>query len=558
METLLVAARAEADSSRLHISPTFVSLIFRLEMTESQLQENTVGFKLKRALEDGKHQTLALRETMLGVRKYNMATTVVFKLKEQLYAITELLESLGTVTLVTKSSSGNQSKKKRKSESSDNSATSTSIKESVTPLDTFQGSTLSTNGHIRTDSIENTMVNDLEFFLKMDKKYGESLKPFLDSVKDISLNYNNNDMLKKETNNPPVKQTQQQVVNCVQKPKSALRTQSAINRDKGGPKIQTRLSKSAREDGRGGVTNSCLNDVDMSYVPFEEQGPESKELAKRRALSVRYHDFDFVKEITAINDETEEEEESAPVAGKSVIAANSAVKHTVRLQSPGSLSTASTSICSVSYKPSSSLASGAVYITPSERRKSSSYFQYTARFHTKKHPDETDLCRLTGITALNNGQVVVADINHLQIMLFGSDFTYLDALECPSPCGLTKVSENTVAVTLFHNRKVLLVKLTSIHIIRCKEFHVPCHEPLFAVSYRGGRYFVLCFAGDIHTLDDDGRQLCMIETGINAGEARHLDVDEGANMFFVSGHDRVCCFNSAGMLALIINICISE
>ncbi|XP_045178312.2 uncharacterized protein LOC123538340 isoform X2 [Mercenaria mercenaria] len=513
-----------------------------MEMTESVLKENIIGFKLKRTLEEGKKQALAIREAMLEVNKYNMAAAVDFKLKEPLYSITERLDSLGTVALL--SSPGNKMRGKQLQRAG---APEPKIPagEADVSLDTF----LTSNEESRSASIEETMINDLEFVLEMGTKYGHSLQPFLDSIKDISFNYNNNQISKKEMKHSQMIKRRPKLIDCEQKPKSALRAQSAKNEDNSSQRIHTRLSKSAREDGRSaGGENLCLNDVEMSYVPFEEQGPESKEVKRKktRAMSVRYHDFDFVKEITAIKDDVETETEKVMKVTNTVISSDGVIKDIVRMHSPGSQSTVSTTLSSVSYKPSSSLASGPVYIPSSQLRKSNSFFNYVARFHTKKHPYETDLCRLTSIVALDNGQIVVSDINHLQIMLFGSDFSYLDSLECPSPCGLGQVSENTVAVTLFHNRKVMQVKVHTIHLVRYKEFNIPCQESLFAVSHRHERCFVLCFAGDIHILDDDGRQLAILETGINAGEARHMDIDREAKMIFVSGHDRVSCFTDTG------------
>ncbi|XP_060580097.1 uncharacterized protein LOC132736901 [Ruditapes philippinarum] len=515
----------------------------RLEVTEAVLKENVVGFKLKRALEEGKQQAIAARETILEIRKCHMASAVDFTLKEQLCAIAEQLDSLGNLTLHTPV--GNQVHK-LKVQQINGTGSNISSNETTIAKDTF----LTSVEENRSSSIETTMLNDLDFVLKMDTKYGHALKPFLDSIKDMSIKFNSNyktknGITKNGIKRLTAKETRPQLLNCEQKPKSSLRTQSAANGEERSQKIHTRLSKSAREDGRTVGENACLNDVEMPYVPFEEQGPDSK-LMKKKQTSVRYHEFDFIREITAVQDDAKVETENGSKTSQPVFLTDEVIKDFIRTTSPGSQSTSSTTLSTVSYKPSNSLASGPVFIPSSEQRKSNSFFKYIARFHTKKHPYETDLCRLAGIVALDNGQVVVSDINHLKIMLFGPDFTYLDSLECPSPCGLTQVSEDIVAVTLFHNRKVMQVKVHTIHLSRQREFNIPCKESLFAVSYQDGRYFVLCFAGDIHILDDDGRQTAILETGINAGEARHLDVDRESKFIFVSGHDRISCFTESG------------
>lgn len=494
-------------------------------------------------IEDGRHQTLAVREAMLEVRKSDMAEAVDFKLKEQLYSILELLDSLGTVAPVTSHRDQLSMKEHENSNDMENNMLGKGIDASVNSVPDVK----SMKEDTRLEYMEQNKINELKLIMELDSKYEHSLKPFLNSVKH-SFDYTHQTTTT-ETKQSTHLHNNKQLLNCVQTPKYALRPQSDRTGSINGPKIRSRLSKSAREDGRNPLSgNICLNDVAMAYVPFEEQGPESRVAKKKKSsLTVRYHDFDLVKEITSINKTPEATPTNDMVVSNSFISSGGIVQDLVRLPIVGSYGTSILS--SVSYKPHSSLASGPTHITPSGLRNSKSYFKYTARFHTKKHPYETDLCRLTNILALDNGQIVVSDINHLHIMLFGHDYAYLDALECPSPCGLCHVTENTIAVTLFHNRKILLVKVHTIHLIRHKELHVPCKETLYAVCFREGRYFVLCFAGDIHVLDDDGRQIDVIQTGMNAGQARNMDihVDGDATMIFASGHDRVSCFNESGM-----------
>ncbi|WAR18330.1 hypothetical protein MAR_000168 [Mya arenaria] len=498
----------------------------KLQRTESLLKENLVGFKLKRTIDEGKQQSLRMRNALLEIRKYDMPLGLEFQVSDQLDTVIESAAPLGDCSL--KLSSRQNSRNPR-------TGSCFLTTESISGVDDYETKSTLTNG---TDNPsepfdESDIVGDLEALFALEGKYEHSLKPFLDSVKDLSLKYNIEKVEKANEKRTKLKNSNRTItMNAVQIKQSEMRPKSAIKPHSSMKKITTRLSKSAQEEGRTKATiqrnnNTCLNDI-TRFVPFEEQGPEGDLTRKVRNPVVRYHDFDFVKEITSVSDQNAIIDGDVILQNGSAQGCSFVPQPKPRLRSASSQGSTGTSLSSVSYKPSNSLASRPVYVSASDLDKSSSYFNYIARFHTKKHPLETDLCRLSGIACLDNGQVVVTDINHLQIMLFGPDYHYLDALECPSPSGVTVCDDNTVAVALFHNRKIMLVKT------------------LYDVVHRAGSFYVLCALGDVHVLDGDGKQTAVTSTRIGGGEARYIEVEPEQKRIFISGNGMVVCFDEEG------------
>ena len=497
--------------------------MFRFQIAESLLGENIVGGKLQRTLNGCKELVASTRKTILDFRNYDAATGVEFVLASALVPFVDSVHSLGSVSLVrpnrgTKDLTG-------RGHSYDNDMTPPAVSQSrgiINVGDTKEAGNMST-----------------EQIISLHLKHQLPRMPFLGVTEGngYTQKFRSSASIKTSIIKPSAKFTT-----------SGIRTRSAIdngNTEQKTSHIHMRMSKSAREESRRSMKEmnikALLNDVDRSFDFFEEQGPDNgTPECNDKTQAVRYHDFDIVKEITELSDE--------PV---NIVAQLNPLSGTLpkrkQLKSTSSLSSVCASISSVSYKPSNALASGPVYITIPSGSDLSSYFPYVARFHTKKHPHETDLCRLQGIAALESGHIVVTDISHLQIMLYGPDFHYLDALACPSPCGITSVDKTTVAIALFHAHKVLLVKVHAIHLEKYKEFHVHCTENLYDIIYRPGTFYVLCRAGEVHVLDDDGKQTTLIRLHCNGLEARYLEVDIGQKRLYVSGSERVVAFDFNGL-----------
>ncbi|KAL4224201.1 hypothetical protein ACF0H5_017654 [Mactra antiquata] len=515
----------------------------RLNGLETTLNANLVGTKLKKSISNGKAHSMAARETLMKIKKYEIPSRIEFNITKALRPLLETETTLGSLVFITPTGCEKETfdnnvtiPEQEKVGEGEPKGINTTKETAISNVKLSQH--LAVNG-ISTKrvspSIEDTIVNDFEFILRMGSKYEHSLKPFIDSVKTISCNQTVDKITKKE-NEVPKRDFNREIV-CQQSLKGIPRPRSDNTEKDHNTRVVLRPSKSAREynNSHDQTYNTCLND--FNNEPFEEQGPISDRPYRRgrNNLNVRYNDYDFIKEMTAITDEDEMPifEEYEPQA------ANRNVAQTPRPN-------VGANITSITYKPSSLLSSGPVNITTSTRNSAKSYFRYIARFHTKKHDQETDLCRLASLVALDNGQIVVTDINHLQMMLFAPDFTYLDHLECPSPSGLSVVSQNMVVVALFHNRKIMHVKVNMLHLERHREIHIHCPEPLVAVTYSSHQHFVLCFAGHVHIIDYDGKQIGNVETGIHDGEARFMDVDSDAERILTCGKDRVICFSITG------------
>jgi len=521
-------------------------MICRIERTHTLLKSNLVGTKLTRVIEEGKQAALQMRQALVHAQKQNVPSGLQFSLSDDLAQVVDGRKSLGVIATVVppRNNAGQDSLRSM----GDSSVTSgTSDKEAPPSI------------HLNGTSFEDVdIVQDLETLFAIDNKYEHSLKPFLNDVKQYSAKFKMSVASKKQKDEEKVKPVNKSVLFQAQQRKSStLRPSSESNVIKPlQQKITTRLSKSAREEARKGQKlrqdNVCLNNVGfLTNATFEEQGPERRapvnESENVRSTVVRYHELDFVKEITALTDDAGD----IDAVGDSMTSFVPAPMP--RLRSANSqASVGSSSISSITYKPSYANASRPVYISASEIGQSKSYFKYIARFHTKKHPDETDLCRLSGVACLDSGHVVVTDINHLHVMLFGPDYHFLDSLDVPSPSGIAvnDVHADVVVVTLFHNRKILFIKVHENYLERLHELHVRCSESLYDVACRSNTSYVLCGAGDVHVIDVEGTQTSIVAAGTRTGEARHLEVSADQTHIIVSGDARVICLDSQGKKTL--------
>ena len=307
--------------------------------------------------------------------------------------------------------------------------------------------------------------------------------------------------------------------------------------------------------------------------------------------AVRYQDYDFVKEITALTDNDDEQYASSK---------SSSLRHSPHGSTTTSSSmyvNAGTSVKSIAATTESG---------PSPGGPLKSYFIYKSRFHSKPHREQTDLCRLTGIAAMDDGKVLVSDVSHLQVMLYGKHFNFLYSIQCNSPYGICAMSSNMAAITMYHGRKILLVKVHGIYIEKIRGINIDCAQHLYGVTFRADRLFALCHEGDIHVIElhtkpegmesldheplaeeepkrltkreqekifssafkkgqrwdsDDPldasplycrdleghwKQVKVISTDIQSGTARHIDVLDDGSKIFVSGNGRVTCFDETG------------
>ena len=336
------------------------------------------------------------------------------------------------------------------------------------------------------------------------------------------------------------------------------------------------------------MRNDIVDDFNNEVKTLREEANKS---AKAKQ-AVRYHEYDFVKEITAMTDNDDEE----PYA--------SSKSDSIRPSPQGSTTTMS----SLYVNSGSSVASGAqtTQWIPSAGGTFKSHFNYRSRFHTRPHPEQTDLCRLTGIAAMDDGKVLAADVSHLQVMLFGKHFNFLFAIQCNSPYGICTMSSNMAAITMYHGRKILLIKVHGIYIEKIRGINIDCPEHLYGITFRADRLFALCHVGDVHVIelhtkpegldkinkkdetDEEGpkrltrreqekalttfnkghkwgsddlldqsplycrdldghwKQVQLISTDIKSGTARHIDVLDDGSKIFISGQGRVTCFDESG------------
>ena len=335
------------------------------------------------------------------------------------------------------------------------------------------------------------------------------------------------------------------------------------------------------------LRNDIVDDFNNEVKSLREDANRNVKVKQ----AVHYHDYDFVKEITAMTDNDDE-----PYA--------SSKSDSIRPSPQGSTTTMS----SLYVNSGSSVANGALTmqaaLSPGGTLKS--YFTYRSRFHTRPHPEQTDLCRLTGLAAMDDGKVLVADVSHLQVMLFGKHFNFLFAIQCNSPYGICTMSSNMAAITMYHGRKILLVKVHGIYVEKIRGINIDCAEHLYGITFRADRLFALCHAGDVHIielhtkpegidrinqtaetgegpkrltrreqekvftstfnkghkwgsddpldqsllycrdLDGHWKQVKVISTDIKSGTARHIDVLDDGSKIFISGNGRITCFDESG------------
>lgn len=512
------------------------------------MKENLVGTKLQRTIEDGKKSTALTKKTLLQIWKHSFRARVEFRPNSELSLVLCSIKSLGQVKFISEDSEGNNMVNLEFT-SALNCAEESTTKEKCTEMSLIQ--------NICKESVqtkEKMIHNPYEDTCRFDQSEQQKrLVSFIDSDKITASPTKywgacilQENMSVRKGNFMPKNKIPTGKLDMARPQSASLDSQRTVGRHSN---LQTRLSKSAREENRLDkelITSNPKFLLNTTFSPFEEQGPEKKMRDSEtyhapKQQIVRYDNFDYIKEITALS-----EHAVLPGSTKEFKGSN----NTSRILSPNSQSSTNTSISTVSYKPPHSLASGPFYIK--ERGKSASYFTYFARFHTKKHPDATDLCRLLGITALESGHVVVTDISHRKVMLFDQGFRYLDSIECPSPCGITTVDENTIAVTLFHNNSILLIKVHSIHLERFKEFHIDCPESLYDVVYRHDSYYIMCRLGDVHVLDSGGKQTKVIHLQNLRQQAQQLEVDDGYKRLFISSHENLVCYDFEGMILSLI------
>lgn len=167
------------------------------------------------------------------------------------------------------------------------------------------------------DDCDVGLIKDKGIIQTIELKNGHYLKPIIDSVESMSSRCIHGSKLQEKASSnivtePPNKECAVGI-RCTRKlpgrPQSSIQGENTIPNAN---RIHTRLSKSAREYGRCAAlvdgSNACLAAVKPLWV-FDEQGPE-REMPKvnERNMTVRYYDFDFVKEITtlsALNDSEE-------------------------------------------------------------------------------------------------------------------------------------------------------------------------------------------------------------------------------------------------------------
>ena len=158
-------------------------------------------------------------------------------------------------------------------------------------------------------------------------------------------------------------------------------------------------------------------------------------------------------------------------------------------------------------------------------------------------------CYITGITVLENGNIVVCDNVHDSLQMYNPEHQCISELECLHPWGVIPVSETAVAVTLHYDHKVVLVKaVDTLEQLKEKDILLKCKSSLcFDIKFYAFRLYVLCINSDIHVLDLKGKEYSVIRTGITTNTLKYIDVDIENKELFVSGESGIACLDYKGL-----------
>lgn len=529
----------------------FIVVLFQFRLDRTQQSIEDISHPTTRVLQECKDQVNVLKGILREVKKHEIPTVVEFQLNADIANILKGNKSLGETTLKTltgKKTGSTVSRRKKRPQTT---------KDAERKPNTLMG-------------VDKKLEENKDFKLRQVQSARELREEYLRD-KLIDARDSRNIMRDKLTaSHDESKNINAQTARIMHKSSESLLDLVTTSF----PKDEHRLR------------NDIVDDFNYEVKSLREDANKNK--AKQ---AVRYHDYDFVKEITAMTDNDDEQYSSSK-------------SESIRPSPQGSVTTMS----SLYVNSGSSVASGAPsrHVVPSPGGTLKSYFTYRARFHTKPHPEQTDLCRLTGIAAMDDGKVIVADVSHLQVMLFGKHFNFLFAIQCNSPYGICTMSSNMAAITMYHGRKILLVKVHGIYIEKIRGINIDCPEHLYGITFRADRLFVLCHAGDVHVielhtkpdrldkinnqeepdeeprrlmrreqeknftsvinkgqnwdsydpldasplycrdLDGHWKQVKVINTDIKSGTARHIDVLDDGTRILISGNGRVTCYDESG------------
>ena len=525
-------------------------MYYRLDRTQQSIED--IAHPTSRVLQDCRDQVNVLKGILREVKKHDIPTKVEFQQNTDIANIFKGNKSLGETTLKTlsgKKTGSTVSRRKKRPQ--------TTKDDERKPINVLVG-------------VDRKLDGDKEFKLRQ-----------VQSARELREEYMRDKIIESRDSRNIMRD---KMIASHDAPRGAY-GQSSRHMHKSSESILDLVTSFPKEEHR--LRNDIVDDFNNEVKSLREDA--NKSIKAKQA--VRYHEYDFVKEITAMTDNDDE-----PYA--------SSKSDSVRPSPQGSTTTMS----SLYVNSGSSVASGApttTYISsPGGTLKS--HFNYRSRFHTRPHPEQTDLCRLTGIAAMDDGKVLAADVSHLQVMLFGKHFNFLFAIQCNSPYGICTMSSNMAAITMYHGRKILLVKVHGIHIEKIRGINIDCAEHLYGITFRADRLFALCHAGEVHIielhtkpeglnkinqkaeadedpkrltrreqekaftttfnkghrwgsgdpldqsplycrdLDGHWKQVQVISTDIKIGTARHIDVLDDGSKIFISGNGRVTCFDESG------------
>ncbi|XP_045170020.1 uncharacterized protein LOC123532615 [Mercenaria mercenaria] len=174
-------------------------------------------------------------------------------------------------------------------------------------------------------------------------------------------------------------------------------------------------------------------------------------------------------------------------------------------------------------------------------------FRYFGQFETYKHRTP---CVIPDITLLNDMKLVLIDHYHNSIQLFSKDFFQLDEKSCPYPMGLCRLSNNCIAVTLRRTGQIAIFQVQKTKLQQKRTIRVQCDSYLWQVTYKLSQLFVVCDENDIHVLDTNGHEYCVIRSGVSSehGYLRYFDVNDKDHHIYLSERRGLRCIDFIGKL----------
>jgi hypothetical protein len=173
-------------------------------------------------------------------------------------------------------------------------------------------------------------------------------------------------------------------------------------------------------------------------------------------------------------------------------------------------------------------------------KSSTPVYQYWGSFSIP----EKARCFISAIVVLDDRSVILLDQLHGCIHYFDRLFRHKDQyklLEKPKSC--IKIDSFTVAVAFPYKKCVSMFSVKMDAILTEKDISVPCLEWIVDIAFSKPMMYVLCKAGEIHIISEDGSELKCLRVDLNG----RLFIPPSGKRFFILGEGRVSKFDANGM-----------